>query len=172
MTEATAKTIEAEPEEKEGYDLTDIIPQESKCELADGVIVTLRPYTVRDARWAMMKFGGEKGLENMFKEKDTVKIVQLLYHMLIPEDKKKYQFEEKDGFDDDGKPVTVEITGPEKLMDHVRNITDFACVINSLMNCVGLSMPIRKAFENAQNVEEALSELKKKRRTGGGSSTK
>jgi len=166
----TTQTTETE-EKKESYGLEDIIPQKTNCILADEVEVHLRAYTVRDAQWATLRFGGEIGITKMFVDKDINKIVELLYHMLEDEDKAKFQYEEKEGFDDDGKPVTITVTGPEKLLEHVRSLTDTASVLNSIMTCVGLSMPILDSFDNALETEEALKDLRKKKQTGGGSST-
>lgn len=145
---------EAKPvpkEEVKPISLEDLIPAPAELKISDKTYV-LRPISLEDQLWASRKFG-----ENMHENLNKLsfdQICQIVYHQMRDEDRGDFPYEEKEGFDDDGKPTKVSRSSWQKIAGQMTTLGHKLEMTKAFFTTVGISQPILDKIE--------IEEIKKK----------
>jgi len=135
--------------------LEDICPETGEFELAafPGEIFHLRPISLSDSAWMIQKFGGQAGIELMFKSVDLDKLSILIFRLL--QEKEMFASESMEEYDDDGNKVQIRITGPEKLKRSICGPKEQIAVIQALLKTIGVSQPLIEESPKADSKKKS-----------------
>lgn len=147
--------------------LEDLIPKPAEFYLSKtDKTYKLRPFNIEDSTYLVSKYGKE-GVERMLAEKTGTFLdkCRIVYLLLSDEDRADFQYSEKKGFDEEGRPLDRKVSsGPHKLCFAVTGIVEVQEVTLAMLKTIGVSQPIIDKLE----IKEAQKKTRKKskRRTG------
>lgn len=145
MTEAAVDNTEIVME--------DIFPEKAEFALESkpGKVYKLRPIVLSDRHWLTNKYPGEE-LSRVLNEKapDFEQVCVIAYHQMTEEGQADFEPETKKQRDDDGVWHTFLHTGPVKLMDSTKDMTEMLGIIGAVTKTYVDSEPaVKKYLENS-----------------------
>lgn len=116
--------------------------------------ITLRPYTLADEAWTEETYKDKLKLIEIFEKLNMVEICRMVFHQCSITSKKEILSVKFYDLDENGNEFEVNKLGHEKLMGMITGFKSGISLLQGLLECKGLSMPmIEKIAED---------ELKKK----------
>ena len=141
--------------------LLDLFPREVVFDILkeDGeklISLTFKAFTINDSHWIQKNIGDQKRIEKVFKDVEFDKICKIAFNQLQPLSKKtlfdiEFQLED---IDEDGKPVTVSLNGPQRIMEICKGPANEMRLVNSLLKSRGFNTPDMTVEDSDLNEKE------------------
>lgn len=149
---------------KKEISLEDIFPDKPEF-TANGVTIKVRPPNIADQAWLKKNYSPER-LHEILTTQEWLEIGKIIYYFMDEEERAKFPSTTATITNEEGDSVQRKLTGPEHLIQSVKNLSEGTGMLAALVKAISISNPIV-----SEMIKKNFSQSRQSLSTGAKSST-